>query len=220
MFGGGNFNIQESKLALKKYISFPKFVLFSEFINNFINYIPVFLLSKLTGPATVGLYNMSTRMLGIPITTVSSAIGEVFRQKAAKEYNETGSCRPTFLKTFKTLALLSIAPFIVLIFWGGDIFGFIFGERWRQAGEFTQILGLMFYFRFVVSPLTYLYYIAGRQKEDFLLHILMLALGFLSILAAWYFYGTEEKMLLFYALAYVLIYLIYFVRSLSFTVKK
>jgi O-antigen/teichoic acid export membrane protein len=205
---------------MKKYISFPKFVLFSEFINNFINYIPVFLLSKLTGPATVGLYNMSARMLGIPITTVSSAIGEVFRQKAAKEYNETGSCRATFLKTFKALSLISIIPFVVLIFWGGDIFGFIFGERWRQAGVFAQILGVMFYFRFIVSPLTYLYYIAGRQKEDFVLHLLMLLLGFLSILAAWYYFGTEQKMLLFYSLAYVLIYVIYFIRSLSFTEKK
>ncbi|MBO9636407.1 MAG: oligosaccharide flippase family protein, partial [Chitinophagaceae bacterium] len=94
IFGRERFNITEIKQTLKKYISFPKFVLFSEFINNFINYIPVFLLSKLSGPATVGLYNMSTRMLGIPIATVSTAIGEVFRQKAAKEYNETGSCKP------------------------------------------------------------------------------------------------------------------------------
>lgn len=220
IYHSGDLSIAESKAVLKKYNSFPKYVLFSEFINNFTNYIPVFLLSWLSGAATVGLYNMSTRMLGIPILTVSSAIGEVFRQKAAREYNETGSCKPTFLKTFKVLSLMSVIPFIVLIFWGGDIFGFIFGERWRQAGVFAQILGLMFFFRFLVSPLTYVYYVAGRQKEDFFLHLLMLVLGFGSIISANYFYGTEEKMLLFYSLAYSLIYLIYFIRSLSFTEKK
>ena len=116
---------------------------------------------------------MSNRILGLPIGLISNSIGEVFKQRAASDYNEFGTCRPIFIKTFKALLISSIVPFTILILFGADIFAFAFGEQWRGAGEYSQILGVMFFFRFTVSPLTYVFYIANKQRLDLLLHLLL-----------------------------------------------
>ena len=119
----------------------------SDFINNFSNLIPVFVLSSYAAipNVSVGFYNMSNRILGLPIGLISNSIGEVFKQRAASDYNDFGTCRPIFIKTFKALLISSIFPFAILILFGADIFAFAFGEKWRGAGEYSRILGVMFF---------------------------------------------------------------------------
>jgi len=205
----------ENKNVLKRYINFPKFSLPSDFINGFTNQIPLFMLNTYGSVATVGSYSMGNRILGLPIGFISQSFGEVFRQRAAHDYRETGSCKAIFVKTFKTLALLSIVPFAILIIWGPDIFAFVLGEKWREAGHYSQIMGIMFFFRFTVSPLTYMFYIAGRQKEDFYLHLLFLLIAYLSFSVGYRYFGTTEAALFIFSLFYSGIYCIYLSRSYS-----
>jgi len=138
-------SLSSSKALLKQYIGFPKYSLLADFINGFINQLPLFLLNKFSGQASVGLYNMNNRILGLPILVVSSAVGDVFRQRAASDYNEYGNCRSIFLKTSRTLFFLSVIPFLIIVFFGEDIFAFVFGEGWRSAGIYAQILGIMYF---------------------------------------------------------------------------
>lgn len=168
-----NIHLDGNKLraTFKKHLNYPKYFLPSEFINNGINQLPVFLLSSLSSLSAVGYYNMSLRILGLPISFVSSSISEVFRQRATEDYHERGTCRPIFLKTLITLFLLSLIPFIVIIFWGSDLFAWALGEKWRNAGIYTEALGLMYFFRFIVGPLSYIYVVAGNLRGDLLNHI-------------------------------------------------
>ena len=209
----------EWKSVAKKYIDFPKFSLFADFINNFNNQIPVFMISRYSNPASVGYYGMSNRMLGLPSSFISNSIGEVFRQRAAKDYAQNGTCRPIFIKTFKTLLMVSIVPFVVLIFFGADIFAFVFGEKWRFAGVYTQITGPLFLFRFIVSPLTYVYYIAAKQREDFVLHILFVVAGFFTLLIGLKYYNSVTMALGIFVFSYCIIYLIYLIRSYKLSMK-
>jgi len=210
----------DSRPLQKQYSNFPKYSLPADFINNFTNQIPLFMLNAYGSLSNVGSFNMSNRILGLPIGFISQSFGEVFRQKAAKDYRETGSCRPVFIKTFKTLGLLSILPFGILIIWGPDIFAWVLGEKWRDAGYYSQIMGIMFFFRFTVSPLTYVYYIAGRQKEDFYLHFLFLLMAYLSFYLGYQFFHTTEYSLLIFSLLYSSIYCVYLLRSYQLSVRK
>lgn len=208
-----NYNFREMYLVLKRYVNFPKYSLVTDFINGLINQLPIFLLAKLSGRTSVGYYNMSNRMLGLPVITISSGFSEVFRQRASHDYNIHGNCIEVFKKTAKSLTLISILPFIGIILFGAEIFAVVFGENWRTAGIYSQIMGLMFFFRFIVSPLTFVYYIRGKQREDFFLHILMVVFGLLSLYIGYMIYNSAEKMLFFYSISYSIIYIIYFFRS-------
>jgi O-antigen/teichoic acid export membrane protein len=203
--------------SIKKYKKFALFGLPSDFINVFVNQLPVLALTKYTQPAVVGHYNQSNRLIGLPIHFISGSVGEVFKQKASHEYNTKGNCRSVFVKTFLTLFGLSIIPFTVLFFIAPDVFAFFFGENWRLSGEFSRIMILMFFLKFTVSPLTYTYFIAQKQVEDFIGHIYILITTIACFYFGFQFTNDVKIILLVYTLNYSLVFIIYFFRSYQFS---
>lgn len=206
-------------LALR-YKNFAIYTLPTEFVNNFINQIPVFFLSHYSSKSVVGHYNMGNRILGMPIQFVSSAIGEVFKQQASKDYATSGNCRPVFTKTLKMLLAFSIIPFGLIIWLAPDLFAFVLGEKWRQAGEYSRIMGVMFWVKFFVSPLTYMYHVAEKLQEDLIGHIYMVISTFAVLYIGYFQFHNVETTLLLYALNYVLIYVFYLFRSYHFTINR
>ncbi len=213
---------QHTKIVATNFNNFPKYVLPSDFINSFSNLLPMFILSSyaVSPNLAVGYYNMSNRILGLPIGLISNSIGDVFKQRAASDYNEFGSCRPIFIKTFKALLTSSIIPFAILIIFGADIFALAFGEKWRGAGEYSQILGVMFFFRFTVSPLSYVFYVANKQKFDFYLHLLFIVIGYVSLYLGIEIFDSVIVSLWLFSIGYSLIYMIYFVISYKITINR
>ena len=192
----------------------------SEFINNFINQTPIFLLQKFGGTSYVGNFTFTQRFLGLPQLFLSSAIVDVFKQKASEAYNRIGNCKAIFLKTFKVLTGLAIVPFLISLFFAPQIFAFVFGNKWAEAGVFAQFLSVMFFFRFIVSPLSYVYFIAGKMKEDFLLHILFLAVTSLAFYVGNSIFEDKKYLILLYSFAYSGVYIIYLIRSYFFSKQR
>ena len=198
--------------------NFPKYGLPTDFINNFINQMPNFLIGNFASSSftATGYYNLSNKILGLPISLLSSSIGDVFKQKAASDYTEYGNCREVFLKTFKLLFIIAILPFTLLVLFSPVIFQFVFGNEWRIAGEYAQILSIMFFFRFIISPLTYVFYIYNKQKIDFYLHLMFIIFGFLSLFIGLKIYLNVNIALFLFSVSYSLIYILYFFLSLKF----
>ena len=71
-----------------------------------------------------------------------------------------------FLMTLKTLSMMALLPFLGVMIFGPDLFMVFFGSRWQMAGIFSSVMAPMFFFKFISSPLSYMYFIAGRQRED------------------------------------------------------
>jgi O-antigen/teichoic acid export membrane protein len=202
----------------KSYIKFPKFGFPAELINNFINQLPIYLLSIFSGKNEVGYFNLSNRILGLPVTFIGGAIGDVFRQRASSDYAQQGNCRTIFLKTFKTLLKLSIIPFFVLTIFAPQIFSIALGANWHEAGVYTRYLCILYFLRFTISPLSYLFYIRGRQIEDLLITTYLFISSFLLLLV--FLKKSIYFALLLYSLNYSLAYLYVFFRTLFFSKGK
>ncbi|MBL7703063.1 MAG: oligosaccharide flippase family protein [Ferruginibacter sp.] len=215
--GIGRPNITSFKKIAVKYKHLLIYGTPTEFINNLINQTPIFLLQKFAGTSYVGYYNFTQRLLGLPQMFLSSAIVDVFKQKASYSYSHFGNCRDIFVKTFKALSMIAVIPFLIIMLFAPPIFGFVFGQQWITAGVFAQFLGIMFFFRFIVSPLSYVYILANKLKEDFLLHLLFLGITTASFYISNYFFENKNLMIFFYACSYSLIYLIYLARSYKFS---
>jgi O-antigen/teichoic acid export membrane protein len=201
----------------RKYKHFPLFSLPSDFINSFINQLPVFLLSSFAGAVEVGHYNVANRLLGLPISFISGSVSEVFKQKAAEDYTREGTSRRIFVRTFTALAAMAVVPFLLLVAFAPSALAFALGESWREAGQYCRILGVLFFLRFTVSPLTVMYVIAQRLREDFVLHLYMLGSTALAMYAAHRWFTDHRAMVIAYAVNYSAIYLLYFARSFQFT---
>ena len=205
------------RVQAKAYAKFPRYAVGTEFINSLTNALPVFLLSRFFGPVPLGHYNLTQRVFGIPFALFGSSMGEVFRQRASYDLAHTGTCRPIYVKTAKVLTVAAVGTFSVIIVGGPQLFGFVFGSEWRTAGEYARVLGIMYIFRFVCSPLSAVYSIVGRQKEDMLLHIYMAVSTVASMYLAYRTTGSATVAIAAFALNYAIIYLIYAVRGYSFS---
>jgi O-antigen/teichoic acid export membrane protein len=187
--------------------------------------VPADLLSTLTAQAPllfltgaiVGHFSFAMTVLGAPITLVSGAVHDAFKQRAAKDFRESGNFARIFNSLSPILAGLAIGPAIVLLLWGPSFFDFVFGARWRDAGEVARVLALMFAFKLVASPLSYAFFIANRQSEDLYAHLYIALSTFAIFIGARHYETPNHLTLTAYSANYCLFYAYFFIRSLQFS---
>ncbi|WP_339480220.1 MULTISPECIES: lipopolysaccharide biosynthesis protein [unclassified Pseudomonas] len=189
-----------------KYINFPKFSLPADLINTVASQIPIVLLATKFGGESAGWFALTLKIMGAPISLLAASVLDVFKEQAARDYREMGSCRSIFIKTFKLLAVLALPPFVAFWFVGEWAFSFIFGDAWAESGRYAVLMIPLFYMRFVVSPLSYTIYIAQRQNLDLVWQLTLLALTF----ACFTLPDTVDSVLWFYSMGYAIMYFIYF----------
>jgi O-antigen/teichoic acid export membrane protein len=114
------------------------------------------------GADTAGFFAFGMSILQLPITFIGQAIGQVFVQRASRAKYE-GNLAQVSLKTFETLIQIGTFPILCISLLAPELFSFVFGERWRMAGIFSQFLGPWMVLAFTYSPLTRLFAILNKQ---------------------------------------------------------
>jgi O-antigen/teichoic acid export membrane protein len=208
-----NFRMSVSKNNLFKlantYKKFPMYSLPADTLNAFSQQMPNLLLNNFFGSAIVGHFSLTQRVLASPITLISSAISDVFRERASSDYRETLSCRKIFVLTFQKLFIFSILPFTLLFFFAPDIVPFVFGREWAPAGEYIRIMTLLFFLRFSIAPLTSVMYVTGKQMYKLIWEIV----SFLTIALSFYLgykYFDQNVAIAFYSFSLSGLYLVLF----------
>ena len=109
-------------------------------------------------------------------------MSQVFYQKASEKYANEEEIKPIVIKMLGSLALVSAPIFTVLILFGPELFAFVFGEGWEEAGEYAQILSPWIFLSFIISPVSQIPIIVNRQKENLLISLFGHALSIGSII--------------------------------------
>ncbi len=170
------------RVISKTYQEFPKINLPHALMDISREMLIVFFILLYFDNTTLGSYDFSFKLLKLPLTIIGSAIGQVYFQKIALKKNNGESLFEITLKTMRNLFLFSLVPFGLLFFIGEELFAFVFGENWRQAGEFSQIMAPWLMLNFVVSPITQLPIVVNKLKSFFWIGLMgsLLLIGFLS----------------------------------------
>jgi O-antigen/teichoic acid export membrane protein len=93
------------------------------------------------------------------------------------------------------VALVSLPAFLVLYLLAGDIFGFVFGAEWRQAGVYAAILVPMFYMNFVAMSANGVFVITGNLKASLVWQVVGFILPATGMLFGAVHVGTVEAAL-------------------------
>lgn len=208
------------KTQAKRYSQFPKYNVPSGFFEKMSGHSPVFLISSFFGEAISGFFSFSQRIIAAPASIISRAIGDVFRQKANKEFHDNGNCTTLFIKTLKQLVLIGLPLFTVFYFIAPELFAFVFGEKWRVAGEYAQIMTVMFLLQFIVSPLSNLFLIAEKQNIDLVIQILLLILIACAFVLGYNLFKDVQKCILLFTFVYSAKYLVELYLSYQFSKQK
>jgi O-antigen/teichoic acid export membrane protein len=182
-----------AQLSLAKcYLRHPKYIAPSQLIGVIAQQIPIFLISSLFSLTILGYFSLAYRLISLPTVLVANAIGDVYRQKISVAYNARGEFKREFLTTLKKTTLVAAPPLLVLYFIAPDMFVLFFGETWRIAGEYAQILVIGSFFQFIFTPIDKGAIVVGKSTYIFIWHVLRLfGFALLFIFAGIYSFSIE-----------------------------
>lgn len=180
------FSWRAAKARARRHIASPKFLLASELINSLGSNLFSFTTAPLFGPAVLGQYSLGFRLATMPMNLIGFSMGSIFRTAISPQHLPAAEIPALYRSTAARLALIGLALTVPLLIAGPWLFQLVFGEQWRPAGEYVQILAPMIMIRFVVGPLTAITLRAGRAGLDTMIQLLFLASSAIAVgIGAW-----------------------------------
>ena len=192
----------------KKYDKFPKYMIASRCLGVISAELPVILLTFFYGAKIVGGYALAKMIMQAPVSLISRATADVFKQRASNDYVKHGNCIDIFHKTVSNLALISIIPFIIVALISPILIQYVFGYEWRLAGEFAQILALMCCVQFIVNPVSSLFIIAQKQHFYLCLQIYLVVGSVLSLYIGYIWMDSAKLSVLLFVMIYIIKYIV------------
>jgi O-antigen/teichoic acid export membrane protein len=177
------------RVALR-YRRFPMLSSGTALLNRAGVYLPPILLAAFYGPQVAGWFALGQRVIGLPAMVISTSVADVYMGEAAQLVRtDPHALERLFVKTAKHLTLIGAPPLAVLGLSSPWVFALVFGEGWREAGVYVQLMAVAFLGQFVTTPLEATFAVTERQDLGLARHTirLVLVVGSLSLahLARW-----------------------------------
>ena len=179
------FNRARQYALIRRYRKFPFLGSPASLLNILSLQMPYVIIPAIFTSAIAGMYFLVFRVLMLPIALLGESMMEVFRNRAIEDLKEHGTCRPVFLKTLLSLAIIGLPPTLLLMLFGREIFAFVFGEDWREAGHYAAILAPMALFRLSCAPLSGVLFIREKLNLILLLQSFFFVTVALSLVLGW-----------------------------------
>ncbi|NNG21539.1 lipopolysaccharide biosynthesis protein [Telluria aromaticivorans] len=164
---------EEQRAYLVKHQAFWRFSLPSSLLNTLVGQLPLFMIGFHHGVLEAGLFALAQRVISAPTALIAVSVLDVFKREAVHEFEAVGNCRDIYRATFKALLALALGPALVLLLFAPPLFEWIFGAGWRPAGELARLLAPLCFLNFIASPLSYVFFIAGKQKVELVWQVVL-----------------------------------------------
>ena len=161
-------------------------------------------------------------MLRLPIMIVGASMSQVFFNRISEYKKQSRRIYPIFKKLLITLTLLSIVPFTVIYLFGGEIFSFVFGNKWLLSGKLSEIMAPWLMINFILSPLSTIPLVFNKQKQFFILGLIasILQLGGFFILPKFFNSSSNQIFYVFSIVSWLQVVMSIFIVYYLFTIVK
>lgn len=162
--------------TLKRNRHFVLYSLPSSLLETLSAFITFPLVVYLYGLNTAGSYALVMRALALPAVLITANVADAFHSRAALMLQQNPKALPEFVKRMATVLLLvGVCPAAALVAFGPHLFEWVFGSKWVEAGVMAAWAAPRFLAQFVVSPLSRLVLVVGRQGVQFIYDIIKFA---------------------------------------------
>lgn len=201
--------LQKMKAKAKEYKDFPLYAAPTSLLGTILLQAPILFLTYAFGSFQVGLFSLTLRVLALPASLIGTAVGQVYHQRIAEmRHDRPEELTPFILRSAKYLALIVALPVLIIGFLGPLLFSFVFGEQWRNAGVFAQIISVAVGIKFVVSPLSTIMSVTNNVKVGSYWNVLCFCTTSIVLYIGTFF--EIDKFLLLYTFHEVILYLYLF----------
>lgn len=138
-------------------------------INSLSFSIVIFFLGILYTNEEVGIYGMTIRILGVPVTIISLGLSKIFMQRANDYYLKYGSFRNLLVKFSGALIILSIALYFPFYLLSETVVNLILGSQWLGTITVMQLIIPLFAVRLIVSTVSLSIIVIKKQQIELML---------------------------------------------------
>ena len=125
----------------RRYAHFPRFATWSSLLNRGALEMPPLALSAIYGPEVAGLFLLAYRALVVPANTIVQSVYQVYVHRGSQLVRfDPDGLRNLYRRTTRRLFTWTLPAVIVLIAAGPMLFALFFGEAWREAGVYAQLM--------------------------------------------------------------------------------
>lgn len=124
------------------------------------------------GEHVFGSYGQAYQVLRLPLTFVGAAVGQALFAQCSDLVSDKKELFGLIRKVAFGLAVVSIVPFVTIYFFGNEIFIFVLGPNWGDAGTYSEIITWWSMIIFITSPFSILPVILNRQRSYFLINVI------------------------------------------------
>lgn len=162
------------RLLASRYRRFPMFTMPAAMISGLITRLPILLIPVWFSMEVTGEFSRGFNMLFVPLSLLAAAVAQVFFVRAV-EARRAGGLATFTANVHARLVLMAFWPSLVLMVAGPDIFEALFGAQWRNAASYLLFVAPWIFFTVVASPLTRLFDVLERQRLEFGITLVSLA---------------------------------------------
>lgn len=156
---------------------------------------PLLILPWLFGPVATGLYALTDRVLQTPLAFIVTHIQSVFLSSCT-ELKASGKLPDAAFSLMRAQVWLGLPSFTIFAIVAPEVFALVFGEAWRHAGTYAQLLMPYMFFCFIALPLNALPIAFERQQGELLFQAGMAVARCVGILVGGLFGSIELAMAL------------------------
>ena len=143
------------------------------------------IIGTLFGKIELGYYAFAMRIIGAPVSLVSSTTAQIFFQRASETFSSGKKLYPLVSKMQRHLAVIIIPVFLILIAAAPLLFENLFGPEWISAGVVTQILSPWLAINIFASVISQLPIILNKQRAAFFVSIVGKLVLMVSLAVGW-----------------------------------
>ncbi|MGE6961700.1 lipopolysaccharide biosynthesis protein [Bacillus thuringiensis] len=158
------YNIQKTYLleTIKKYKKYPLITTWSSLLNVAGIYLSPALFTLFFDNNIGGYFSFGHKIVGTPILLIGQSVSQVYMSTFSKKEHPLH----IFKKLILTLSIIGIITATILFLYGGFLFSFIFGVKWKESGEYIEILSFMYLFYIVAFPVSQTLTLLGKQLKQ------------------------------------------------------
>lgn len=144
-----------SKAVLaRRYMDYPLYSATTCLLGGITMSLPVLFVAHYYPESVVGYYALVIRVANAPLSFISTAVSQINLKKVADLANSRIPVRPYLIRVSIALCMIVLIPTVILMIFSPALFALIFGEEWREAGRYVQILMPALAVRFVAATVS------------------------------------------------------------------
>lgn len=147
-----------------KHVDVPKYLLATSLLDVVTLQLPVLLMTAWFSSEAAGQFSMAWKILALPLALVGAAVGQVFLQRFSRTWPDATLARQLLYDTWKILALVGLLPGLLVMLFGEQIFVWVLGDAWGNAGKMAAVIAPMIFAMLISSPTSGIFLVIGLQK--------------------------------------------------------